>query len=55
MRENRAVIFTHPEFAEDFDEIHQASLAALPQEPVPEAPPAHRAAAPCGESRRGGG
>jgi len=36
MRENRAVIFTHPEFAADFDEIHQASLAALPQEPVPE-------------------
>jgi NAD(P)-dependent dehydrogenase (short-subunit alcohol dehydrogenase family) len=37
MRENRAVIFTHPEFAEDFDEIHRASRAALPQEPVPEA------------------
>jgi len=36
MRENRAVIFTHPEFAEDFDEIHRASRAALPQEPVPE-------------------
>jgi NAD(P)-dependent dehydrogenase (short-subunit alcohol dehydrogenase family) len=36
MRENRAVIFTHPEFAEDFDEIHQACLAALPEEPVPE-------------------
>jgi len=36
MRENRAVIFTHPEFAEDFDEIHRASLAALPREPVPE-------------------
>ncbi len=36
MRENRAVIFTHPEFAEDFDEIHHASRAALPQEPVPE-------------------
>ena len=37
MRDNRAVIFTHPEFAEDFDEIHRASRAALPQEPVPEA------------------
>jgi NAD(P)-dependent dehydrogenase (short-subunit alcohol dehydrogenase family) len=37
MRENRAVIFTHPEFAEDFEEIHRASHAALPQEPVPEA------------------
>ena len=36
MRENRAVIFTHPEFAEDFDEIHRACCAALPQEPVPE-------------------
>jgi len=36
MIENRAVIFTHPEFAEDFAEIYQASIAALPQEPVPE-------------------
>jgi NAD(P)-dependent dehydrogenase (short-subunit alcohol dehydrogenase family) len=36
MRENRAVIFTHPEFSEDFDEIHRASLAALPRESVPE-------------------
>ena len=36
MIENRAVIFTHPEFAEDFDEIHRACHAALPQEPVPE-------------------
>ena len=36
MRENRAVIFTHPEFAEDFDEIHRACREALPQEPVPE-------------------
>jgi NAD(P)-dependent dehydrogenase (short-subunit alcohol dehydrogenase family) len=37
MIENRAVIFTHPEFGQDFDEIHRASRAALPQEPVPEA------------------
>jgi NAD(P)-dependent dehydrogenase (short-subunit alcohol dehydrogenase family) len=36
MRDNRAVIFTHPEFAQDFDEIHLACRAALPQEPVPE-------------------
>ena len=36
MRKNRALIFTHPEFADDFDEIHRASRAALPQEPVPE-------------------
>lgn len=35
MTENRAVIFTHPEFAEDFRDIYQASLAALPQEPAP--------------------
>jgi NAD(P)-dependent dehydrogenase (short-subunit alcohol dehydrogenase family) len=34
--ENRAVIFTHPEFADDFAEIYQASIAALPQESVPE-------------------
>ena len=36
MQENRAVIFTHPEFAQDFDEIHRACRAALPEEPVPE-------------------
>jgi NAD(P)-dependent dehydrogenase (short-subunit alcohol dehydrogenase family) len=34
--ENRPVIFTHPEFTEDFSEIYQGSLAALPNEPVPE-------------------
>jgi NAD(P)-dependent dehydrogenase (short-subunit alcohol dehydrogenase family) len=36
MMENRALILTHPEFAQDFDEIHQACRAALPHEPVPE-------------------
>jgi NAD(P)-dependent dehydrogenase (short-subunit alcohol dehydrogenase family) len=36
MIENRAVIFTHPEFAEDFMEIYQSSIAALPQEPAHE-------------------
>jgi NAD(P)-dependent dehydrogenase (short-subunit alcohol dehydrogenase family) len=36
MLENRALILTHPEFADDFAEIYQASVAALPQEPVPE-------------------
>jgi hypothetical protein len=36
MTENRAVIFTHPEFAEDFREIYEASIAALPDEPAPE-------------------
>ena len=34
--ENRALILTHPEFAEDFREIYEASVAALPSEPVPE-------------------
>jgi NAD(P)-dependent dehydrogenase (short-subunit alcohol dehydrogenase family) len=34
--ENRAVIFTHPEFAEDFTEIYDSSVAALPDEPVPD-------------------
>ena len=37
MIENRAVIFTHPEYAEDFAEIYRESVAALPDEPVPEA------------------
>jgi NAD(P)-dependent dehydrogenase (short-subunit alcohol dehydrogenase family) len=36
MNENRAVIFTHPEFSEDFAQIHQASIAALPQEQAPQ-------------------
>ena len=37
MSENRGLIFTHPEYAEDFAEIYRDSLAALPNEPVPEA------------------
>jgi NAD(P)-dependent dehydrogenase (short-subunit alcohol dehydrogenase family) len=36
MIENRALILTHPEFADDFMEIYQASIAALPQETAPE-------------------
>jgi short-subunit dehydrogenase len=36
MAENRAVIFTHPEFVEDFAEIYRDSVAALPNEPAPE-------------------
>jgi NAD(P)-dependent dehydrogenase (short-subunit alcohol dehydrogenase family) len=36
MIENRPVIFTHPEFADDFAEIYHASVDALPKEPVPE-------------------
>ena len=34
--ENRAVIFTHPEFTEDFSEIYDNSVSALPKEPIPE-------------------
>lgn len=34
--ENRGLILTHPEFAGDFREIFEASVAALPAEPVPE-------------------
>jgi short-subunit dehydrogenase len=53
MTENRAIIFTHPEFAEDFAEIYRDCVAALPNEPAPEARlhierlrrAAHRAAA----------
>jgi NAD(P)-dependent dehydrogenase (short-subunit alcohol dehydrogenase family) len=37
MTENRAIIFTHPEFAADFAEIHRDCVAALPNEPAPEA------------------
>jgi short-subunit dehydrogenase len=37
MTENRAIIFTHPEFAEDFEQIHRDCVAALPNEPAPEA------------------
>jgi NAD(P)-dependent dehydrogenase (short-subunit alcohol dehydrogenase family) len=37
IRNNRALILTHPEFAQDFREIYEASIAALPDE---EAPPA---------------
>ena len=35
MSADAPLIFTHPEFAEDFDAIHRDSLAALPREPVP--------------------
>ena len=34
--ENRPLIFTHPEFADDFAEIYHACVGALPSEPVPE-------------------
>jgi hypothetical protein len=36
MTENRGLIFTHPEFAEDFAEIFETSMAALPKEEAPE-------------------
>lgn len=37
MTRNDGLIFTHPEFAEDFRDIYEASIAALPDEPVPAA------------------
>lgn len=36
MSENRGLIFTHPEFAEDMRRILDDSLTALPDEPIPE-------------------
>jgi NAD(P)-dependent dehydrogenase (short-subunit alcohol dehydrogenase family) len=36
MAENRGLILTHGEFAEDFAEIYQTSLDALPNEDIPE-------------------
>ena len=36
IRANRGLIFTHPEFAEDFREIYEESIAALPDEEAPE-------------------
>jgi len=36
MARNDALILTHPEFAEDFREIYEASVAALPDEEAPE-------------------
>jgi NAD(P)-dependent dehydrogenase (short-subunit alcohol dehydrogenase family) len=35
MTANQGLIFTHPEFAEDFKDIYEASLAALPDEVAP--------------------
>ena len=37
MTGNRAIIFTHPEFERDFAEIYRDCVAALPNEPAPEA------------------
>jgi len=36
MTRNDGLIFTHPEFTEDFRDIYETSVAALPNEPVPE-------------------
>jgi NAD(P)-dependent dehydrogenase (short-subunit alcohol dehydrogenase family) len=36
MTANAGLIFTHPEFVEDFEEIYQTSLSALPDEIAPE-------------------
>jgi NAD(P)-dependent dehydrogenase (short-subunit alcohol dehydrogenase family) len=36
MTENRALIFTHPEFADDFREIYETAIASLPDEAAPE-------------------
>lgn len=35
IEENRGLIFSHPEYAEDFQEIYESSLAALPDEEAP--------------------
>jgi len=35
MTENRGLILTHPEFAQDFKEIYDESMAALPDEEAP--------------------
>ncbi len=35
MSDNKGLIFTHPEFAEDFKAIYEESLAALPDEEAP--------------------
>lgn len=36
MKENRALILTHPEHGEDIEEIFRTTMAALPQEEAPE-------------------
>jgi NAD(P)-dependent dehydrogenase (short-subunit alcohol dehydrogenase family) len=36
MTENRGLILSHPDHREDIEDIYQATLAALPDEPIPE-------------------
>jgi NAD(P)-dependent dehydrogenase (short-subunit alcohol dehydrogenase family) len=35
MRENRGLILTHPDHAEDIEEIYHETMAALPTDPIP--------------------
>ena len=36
MTANKGLILTHPDHAEDIEEIYRTTMAALPQEPIPE-------------------
>jgi hypothetical protein len=36
MTENRGLILSHPDHREDIEDIYHATLAALPDEPIPE-------------------
>jgi NAD(P)-dependent dehydrogenase (short-subunit alcohol dehydrogenase family) len=36
MAENRGLILSHPDHGEDIEEIYRATMAALPDEPIPE-------------------
>ncbi len=36
MRENRWLILTHPDHAEDIEDIYRVTMAALPRDPIPE-------------------
>jgi NAD(P)-dependent dehydrogenase (short-subunit alcohol dehydrogenase family) len=36
MRDNRGLILTHPDHAEDIEDIYRETMAALPKEPVPD-------------------
>ncbi len=51
--ENRAVIFTHPEFADDFTEIYADPRGGIAARGGPGGSGAYRAPAARGQSRRG--
>jgi hypothetical protein len=36
MSANKGLILTHPDHAEDIEEIYRTTMAALPDEPIPE-------------------